>query len=57
MAAALRAADGGGVHFPQILRGVFSKFFRPGGYTTPYPLLFPTPGLNQVSKSNKAKIF
>ena len=36
MAAALRAAEGGGVYFFQILRrGVFSKFFRPGGV---YPL-------------------
>ena len=41
MAAALRAAEGGGVYFFQILRGVFLKFFRPGGV---YPLpLFPTP--------------
>ena len=34
---------------PKISRGVFSKNFRPGGYTknTPYPPLFPLPGINQ----------
>ena len=46
MAAALRAAEGG-VYFFQILRGggYFQNFSGQGGYTPPYPLLFPTPGL------------
>ena len=37
MAAALRAAEGGGYIFSKSSGGVFSKFFRPGGGYPPYP--------------------
>ena len=33
MAAALRAAEGGGIFFPNPQGGVFSKFSGQGGYT------------------------
>ena len=41
MAAALRAAEGGGVYFPKIPREVYSKFFRQGGYTPLPPIPYP----------------
>ena len=35
MVVALRAAEGGGIFFPNPEEGVFSKFFRPGGIPLP----------------------
>ena len=55
MAAALRAAEGGGYIFPKILRGDIFKFFRPGGVYPPYPL-FPTPALNIMFETMKPLI-
>ena len=48
MAAGLRAAEGGKYIFSKSTEGVFSKIFRPGGYTH-YPL-FPTPAVKYAYK-------
>ena len=49
MAAALRAAEGGGVYFFQILRGgIFKIFPARGGYTPPTPPI-PDPCLYRLN--------
>ena len=53
MAAALRR--GGGIFFSKSLGGVYSKFFRPGGYT-PYPPI-PDPWFMGESYRNKGESY
>ena len=45
MAAALRAAEGGGIFFPNPQGGYFQNFSGQGGVYPPTPPLFPTPAL------------
>ena len=48
MAAALRAAEGGGYIFSKSSGGYFQNFSGQGGIP-PYPLLFPTPAYQSVA--------
>ena len=54
MAAALRAAEGGGYIFPKSSGGYFQNFFGQGGYT-PYPLI-PDPWFNPILCGENLKI-